>query len=151
MLQIGEPLSRKPPPITHHHQAKMAGRLACLLLCLGAFGERGLQGIVGAQVPWMQQSNRPHPWPRLPLDPSSAASWSAALAAQAQDVAVSSWFPDNPANEFFPGQDVTCVIGVRNGAAHPINVTFATANLASPFNAEKNLYNFTVGVSGGVG
>lgn len=72
------------------------------------------------------------------------------LAAQAQDVVVNSWFPDNPAGEFFPGQDVTCVIGVRNDAATPINVTFATANLASPFNAEKNLFNFTVGVSKGV-
>eukprot|EP00887_Chlorella_sp_A99_P004803 scaffold4.g4803.t1 len=66
-----------------------------------------------------------------------------ALGARAQDVEVVSYFPDNPTTEFFPGQLVTAVLGVRNTGAMPVNVSYAAANLASPYNASLNIYNFT--------
>lgn len=56
---------------------------------------------------------------------------------------VAYYFPDNPTTEFFPGKLVTAVLGVRNAGGNPINVTYAAANLASPYNASLNIYNFT--------
>lgn len=54
-----------------------------------------------------------------------------------------SYFPDRPTAEFFPGKLVTAVLGVRNAGAAPVNVSYAAANLASPYNASLNIWNFT--------
>jgi hypothetical protein len=56
------------------------------------------------------------------------------------------WFPDNPIMEFFPGKLVTCVIGVRNNGGAAVNISAAVASLASPFNADVKIYNFTAQV-----
>ncbi|EFN57610.1 hypothetical protein CHLNCDRAFT_59615 [Chlorella variabilis] len=67
-----------------------------------------------------------------------------ASAAQAQeDVQVLHWWPENPTMSFFPGKAASCVLGVRNTGVAPLNVTYALANLASPYNASMNLFNFT--------
>ena len=108
--------------------------LALLLLGLAGLGEAGLRlaawgGVEGAGVRWRADV------PPLP---------DAAPAAAAQEVEVKHWFPDNLAtNEFFPGKTVTCVLGVRNAGIAPVNVTLLTAQLASPIEATRNIFNFT--------
>jgi hypothetical protein len=69
----------------------------------------------------------------------------AAGAALAEDEAVQvlHWWPENPTKTFFPGKPASCVLGVRNTGVAPVNVTYAVAHLASPYNASMNLYNFT--------
>ena len=72
----------------------------------------------------------------------------AAGAARAQEeVQVRHWWPEHPSKSFFPGKPASCVLGVRNTGSVPINVTYALANLASPYNASMNLFNFTGSVS----
>jgi hypothetical protein len=72
----------------------------------------------------------------------------AAAAARAQEeVQVRHWWPEHPSKSFFPGKPASCVLGVRNTGSAPINVTYALANLASPYNASMNLFNFTGSVS----
>lgn len=53
------------------------------------------------------------------------------------------WWPEHPTKSFFAGKAASCVLGVRNVGSSPLNVTYALANLASPYNASMNLYNFT--------
>lgn len=56
---------------------------------------------------------------------------------------VVSWWPEHPTKSFFPGKQASCVLGVRNAGTEKLNVTYALAQLASPYNASMNLYNFT--------
>ena len=53
------------------------------------------------------------------------------------------WWPEHPSKSFFPGKPASCMLGVRNAGVAPVNVTYAMANLASPYNASMNLFNFT--------
>lgn len=53
------------------------------------------------------------------------------------------WWPEHPTKSFFAGKPASCVLGVRNIGSSTLNVTYALANLASPYNASMNLYNFT--------
>lgn len=53
------------------------------------------------------------------------------------------WWPEHPTKSFFPGKAAAAVLGVRNVGSEPLNVTYAMANLASPYNASMNLFNFT--------
>lgn len=64
-----------------------------------------------------------------------------------------SWWPEHPTKSFFAGKKASCVLGVRNTGQDRVNVTYAVANLASPYNASMNLFNFTgqVGVTAGWG
>lgn len=65
-------------------------------------------------------------------------------AAHAQEgVQVLSWWPEHPTKSFFAGKKASCVLGVRNTGQDRFNVTYAMANLASPYNATMNLFNFT--------
>lgn len=78
----------------------------------------------------------------------------AAGAAHAQEgVQVLSWWPEHPTKSFFAGKKASCVLGVRNTGQDRFNVTYAMANLASPYNATMNLFNFTgqVGAATGLG
>jgi hypothetical protein len=59
------------------------------------------------------------------------------------DVQVVSWWPEHPTKSFFPGKLASVVLGVKNGGTEPLNVAYAMANLASPYHASMNLFNFT--------
>ncbi|PSC68232.1 Interferon-related developmental regulator 1 [Micractinium conductrix] len=63
--------------------------------------------------------------------------------AAAQDVQVQSWWPENPTKSFFPGKQASLVLGVKNTGTAALNVTYAAANLASPYNASMTMFNFT--------
>lgn len=86
-------------------------------------------------------------WPRSLAPTPLALDVAAGAAVQAQEeVEVRSWWPEHPTKSFFAGKVANVVVGVRNIGSAPLNVTYATANLASPYNATMNLYNFTAQV-----
>lgn len=60
-----------------------------------------------------------------------------------EELEVHNWWPEHPTKSFFAGKPASCVLGVRNIGSSTLNVTYALANLASPYNASMNLYNFT--------
>lgn len=60
-----------------------------------------------------------------------------------EELEVRNWWPEHPTKSFFAGKSASAVLGVRNIGSSPVNVTYALANLASPYNASMNLYNFT--------
>ncbi|KAL4444990.1 hypothetical protein ABPG77_004040 [Micractinium sp. CCAP 211/92] len=65
-------------------------------------------------------------------------------AAHAQEgVQVLNWWPEHPTKSFFAGKKASCVLGVRNTGQERVNVTYAAATLASPYNASMSLFNFT--------
>lgn len=53
------------------------------------------------------------------------------------------WWPEHPTKSFFPGKSASAVLGFKNIGSDALNVTYAVANLASPYNATMNLFNFT--------
>lgn len=63
------------------------------------------------------------------------------------------WWPEHPTKSFFAGKKASCVLGVRNTGQERVNVTYAAATLASPYNASMSLFNFTgqVGATIGLG
>lgn len=78
-----------------------------------------------------------------PAPASVPSSFAVAGIAAAQDVQVQSWWPENPTKSFFPGKQASLVLGVKNTGTAALNVTYAAANLASPYNASMTMFNFT--------
>lgn len=70
----------------------------------------------------------------------------AGIASSAQALEVKHWFPENPTLEFFPGKEIQTVFGIKNTGPDALNVSFAAASLASPYDASINVYNFTTQV-----
>lgn len=54
-----------------------------------------------------------------------------------------SWFPENPTNEFLPGKEVKAVLGLHNAGSSALNVSYGAGLLASPYDANQVLLNFT--------
>ncbi|KAL6766246.1 hypothetical protein ACKKBG_A35255 [Auxenochlorella protothecoides x Auxenochlorella symbiontica] len=61
----------------------------------------------------------------------------------AQSIEVKSWFPENPTNEFLPGKEVKAVLGLHNAGSSALNVSYGAGLLASPYDANQVLLNFT--------
>ena len=70
------------------------------------------------------------------------------MARAQEEVQVLTWWPEHPTKSFFPGKSASAVLGFKNIGSDALNVTYAVANLASPYNATMNLFNFTGQVRG---
>lgn len=67
----------------------------------------------------------------------------AGVAFAAGEVEVKYWLPDNPTAEFVAGSTVKAVLGINNIGQDSVNVSYAGAQLAWPFDASTPVYNFT--------